>query len=79
MYDNIKPLLFQYIADIPSFQLVKKEYDNIYKLSTLYDSQFEIFVNLKCYSFIGRVFDGWNLEGLKHYIGLCVPNRKNIF
>jgi hypothetical protein len=43
------------------------------------ERKYGITVRDKSFNFIGRFFNGWNINGLEDYIGTCVGNRKNNF
>jgi hypothetical protein len=43
------------------------------------DRKYEVVIKDKSYNFVGRFFNGWNINGLEDYVGTCVGNRKNNF
>jgi hypothetical protein len=68
-----------YIKNYEKFQMVYKNLDNQYSMCEMIDRKFEVIVRDKSYNFIGRFFNGWDINGLEDYIGTCVGNRKNNF
>jgi hypothetical protein len=68
-----------YVKNYEKFQMVYKNMDNQFSLCEMIDRQYEVTVRDMSFSFVGRFFNGWDINGLEDYIGTCVGNRKNDF
>jgi hypothetical protein len=43
------------------------------------ERKYEVTVRDKSFNFVGRFFNGWNINGLEDYVGICMGNRQNNF
>jgi hypothetical protein len=80
LFANMKKINKQnYIKNFEKFQLVYKTIDKQYSMCEMIDRQFEVIVRDNSYNFVGRFFNGWDINGLEDYVGTCMGNRKNNF
>jgi hypothetical protein len=68
-----------YIKNFEKFQQVFKNLDKQFSLCVMIDRKYEVVIRDKSFIFIGRFFNGWNINGLEDYIGSSVGNRRNNF
>jgi hypothetical protein len=59
--------------------MVHKNMGNQYSMCEMIDRKYEVIVRDKSYNFVGRFFNGWDINGLDDYVGICMGNRKNNF
>jgi hypothetical protein len=68
-----------YIKIFEKFQMVYKNIDKQYSMCEMIERKYEVTVRDKSFIFVGKFFNGWNINRLKDYVGTCVGNRKTIF
>jgi hypothetical protein len=59
--------------------MVYKNMDNQYSMCEMIDRKYKVIVRNKSYNFVGRFFNGWDINGLEDYVGAWMGNRKNNF
>jgi hypothetical protein len=69
----------EYVKNYEKFQMVIKNMNKQYSMCEMIDRKYEVIVRDKSYNFVGRFFNGWDINGLEDYVGTCVGNRKNNF
>jgi hypothetical protein len=80
LFANMKKINKQnYIKNYEKFQLVYKTIDKQYSMCEMIDRQFEVIVRDKSYNFVGRFFNGWDINRLEDNVGTYMGNRKNNF
>jgi hypothetical protein len=80
LFSNMKKInRNMYIKNFEKFQLVFKNMDKQFSLYEMIDRKFEVIIRNKSFIFMGRFFNGWNINRLEDYIGSSVGNRKNDF
>jgi hypothetical protein len=80
LFANMKKINKQdYIKNYDKFQMIYKNMDNQYSICEMIGRKFEVIVRDKSYNFVGRFFNGWDINGLEDYVGTCMGNRKNNF
>jgi hypothetical protein len=80
LFSNMKKINKNtYIKNFDKFQMVFKNIDGQFSMCEMIERKYEITVRDKSFNFIGRFFNGWNINGLEDYIGTCVSNRKSNF
>jgi hypothetical protein len=80
LFSNMKKVnKSMYIKNFDKFQLVFKNIDKQFSMCEMIERKYEITVRDKSFNFIGRIFNGWNINGFEDYVGTCVRNRKNNF
>jgi hypothetical protein len=66
LFSNMKKINKQnYVKNYEKFQMVYKNMDNQYSMCEMIDRQYEIIVRDMSFCFVGRFFNGWDINGLE--------------
>jgi hypothetical protein len=80
LFANMKKINKQnYIKNLEKFQMIYKNIDRQFSLCEMIERKYEVTVRGKSFNFIGRFFNGWNINRLEDYVGTYMGNRNNNF